>query len=565
MLKEFDKITASEELIQETLEFCRANAESNSTSGEKVAKESSSVSGEKVAYMAHAGGMTQEYGKNSKAAKLTRKVNRWAVAVAACAAAIVLTSGAALAYNAVTGENIISNISNKIYKVRNTASSLNYSDGVTDANGNTYTYEDLVDVSQVRTDKNLTVTLDSYVVDGSKAEVMFTVSTNDGSSLNNTTEDIVPVIARDKFADATVTVDGVALSSDNYYQDAGAVGGFWQTRVDDGSDPSKATIKIEIMTSMSTLNGTTLGFKLGNYTSQYNITESIGFKYSSVAEMLEGVTLAGEESFTGSNPYGYTLANSDVTLEKGNLHIEFSDEFAGSYIDNAGITTKNSYNGVAQFFMTIVPANEAAAEELCKLCFQNTTSGSSLLDGVIERLDDGRIQMVYSASFDRTFTDELGYNIDTDLTYLASQVLKKRIATGYEIALSTGAAEVSFECPVTQRNGAIEFASDIIVNDTVNTDVTINIKNVKISTTELSMDGSITSTSGENTKFAGGGVYSPLFTMKNGTTFNAGNKLSAGWSALSHVWDAEWILPTYINPEDVESITWHGSVIYQAQ
>jgi hypothetical protein len=560
MLKEFDKITASEELIQETLEFCRANAESNSTSGEKAAKESSTVSGEKVAYMAHAGGMTQEYGKNSKAAKLTRKVNRWAVAVAACAAAIVLTSGAALAYNAVTGENIISNISNKIYKVRNTASSLNYSDGVTDANGNTYTYEDLVDVSQVRTDKNLTVTLDSYVVDGSKAEVMFTVSTNDGSSLNNTTEDIVPVIARDKFADATVTVDGVALSSDNY-DTVGSVGSFWQTRVDDGSDPAKATIKIEILTNKNTLNGRTLGFKLGNYTSQYTVTESIGFKYSSVAEMLEGVTLAGEESFTGSNPYGYTLANSDVTLEKGNLHIEFSDKFAGSYIDNAGITTKNSPSGKAEFFMTIVPANEADAEAICNLCFQNTTSGRTVFE--VERLDDGRIQMFYAAAHDRTYDDVEGSK-DTDLTYLASQVIKKHVASSYEIALSSSAAEVSFECPVTERNGAIEFASDIIVNDTYYDGTTINIKNVKISTTELSMDGSMTVTS-EDGRFSGGGTYSPLFTMKNGTTFNAGNKLGAGWSSITHEWDAEWILPTYINPEDVASITWHGSVIYQAQ
>jgi hypothetical protein len=356
-------------------------------------------------------------------------------------------------------------------------------------------------------------------------------------------------------------VDGVELVTDNY-DTVGSVGSFWQTRVDDGSDPAKATIKIEILTNKNTLNGRTLGFKLGNYTSQYTVTESIGFKYSSVAEMLKGVTLAGEEAFTGSNPYGYTLANSDVTLEKGNLHIEFSDKFAGSYIDNAGITTKNSYNGVAQFFMTIVPANETDAEEICKLCFQNTTSGNTAFE--VERLDDGRIQMMYAASYDRTYDDVEGSK-DTDLTYLASQVIKKHVASSYEIALSSSAAEVSFECPVTERNGAIEFASDIIVNDTFYTDVTINIKNVKISTTELSMDGSITTTNVDDSRFAAGGTYSPLFTMKNGTTFYAGDKVSAGWSSITHEWDSEWILPTYINPEDVASITWHGSVIYQAQ
>jgi hypothetical protein len=352
----------------------------------------------------------------------------------------------------------------------------------------------------------------------------------------------------------------VELSGDNF-DTAGSAGSFWQIRVDDGSDPTKATIKIEVMTSKSTLNGRTLGFKLGNYTSQYTVTESIGFKYSSVAEMFEGVTLAGEESFTGANPYGYTLSNSDVTLQKGNLHIEFSDKFAGSYIDNAGITTKNSPSGKAQFFMTIVPANEADAEEIYRLCFQNTTSGRT--ERNIERLEDGRIQIMYSAGEDRTYGNE-GDKIDTDLTYLESLVLKKNISSNYDLALSSSAAEVSFECPVTERNGAIEFASDIIVNDTYYEGTVINIKNVKISTTELSMDGSMTVTS-EDGRFSGGGTYSPLFTMKNGTTFNAGNKMGAGWSSITHEWDAEWLLPTYINPEDVASITWHGSVIYQAQ
>jgi hypothetical protein len=212
--------------------------------------------------------------------------------------------------------------------------------------------------------------------------------------------------------------------------------------------------------------------------------------------------------------------------------------------------------------MTIVPANEADAEEICKLCFQNTTSGNTAFE--VERLDDGRIQMMYAASYDRTYDDVEGSK-DTDLTYLASQVIKKHVASSYEIALSSSAAEVSFECPVTERNGAIEFASDIIVNDTFYTDVTINIKNVKISTTELSMDGSITTTNVDDSRFAAGGTYSPLFTMKNGTTFYAGDKVSAGWSSITHEWDSEWILPTYINPEDVASITWHGSVIYQAQ
>ena len=530
MLDELDKIHASEDLIQETLDYCKANSNS------KAAKEH----------------------KGAPAKKITRKVNRWVTAAVACGSIVVLSSGAAFAYNAVTGDSLI----NKIYKITNTASSLNYADGITDNNGNSYTYDGMTDVKAVKSDKNITVTMDSYVVDGNKADVIFTVKTNDGSSLNETTEDKVAVIARDKFNKITVTVDGKTINTGNSIRADEDY--CMQQRVDDASDASKATIKLTLsVPSKTTLDGSNISFKLGDYTSYYEVMESIGFKYDSVADMFKGVTLAGEDEFTGDNSmYGY--ADSDVVLAPGKMHIEFSDKYAGSYIDNAGYTVKDSTSKSKSFVMTIVPSDETAAAELTRVNVQSTTTGRPTAIRV-KKLGDGRIQVTYAADFDRAYSKtEKDIHIDTNETHLASLVMKRVLESNKAEVLSSNECDVAFDCSVSSTDTAIAYNSDITVNDSYYKGTAMNIKTVKISTTELAFTGSIT-LGGDDARFSGSGSYSPVITMKNGTSFNAGNKMGGGFNRNTGEWDATWILPTYIDTSDVVSVTWHGVTIYQAQ
>ena len=137
MLEELNQIHASEELIQETLQYCKDNKSTGRTSNNTETN-------------------------SAKLKGITRKMNRWAVAAAACAGIVVMSSGVAFAYNQVTGESIFK----AIYKVINTASSLDSSKGVTDDNGNSYIFENKNMVSDTKTKNNLTITLDSYVVDG---------------------------------------------------------------------------------------------------------------------------------------------------------------------------------------------------------------------------------------------------------------------------------------------------------------------------------------------------------------------------------------------------------------
>lgn len=522
MLEELNNIHASEELMQETLNYCKAHSNDVSEG-------------------------------TSDIRKIPHKFSRFAATAAACASIVILSSGAAFAYNTATGGKL----SRKIYNIINTAQSLNYADGITDDNGNTYTYDGLTDVNLVKSDKNLTVTMDSYVVDGNKADIMFTVNTNDGSPLNEITEDKVAVISRDHFADVKITINGKELNPSERQ------GYFIQQRVDDASDPSKATIKITLEAmSMPTLDGSKLTFNFSNYTSYYSIMNSVGFRYESVADMLKNVTLADESSFTGENTYGYS--DSPVVLAPGRMHIEFSDRYPGSYIDNAGYTVKESTNGTKTFVMTIVPANDTAAEALSRINVQSTASGLPVAL-YTKKLDDGRIQLAYSANGDRNFSKSLkGTYIDTDDSHLATLVMKNLVAGDTEQVISSKQCDVSFDCELSGPEAPIYFDTDLIVNDTVYKGTVINVKTVTISKTKIAMTGTI-KLPDENARFSGAGTNSPLITMKNGTSFNAGNKNGAGYDTNTGEWDSDWILSTYINPGDVESITWHGTTIYKAR
>ena len=88
MLEELNQIHASEELIQETLQYCKDNKSSGRT-------------------------INNTETNSARVKGITRKINRWAVAAAACAGIVVMSSGVAFAYNQVTGESIFK----AIYKV----------------------------------------------------------------------------------------------------------------------------------------------------------------------------------------------------------------------------------------------------------------------------------------------------------------------------------------------------------------------------------------------------------------------------------------------------------------
>lgn len=536
MLEELNQIHASEELIQETLQYCKDNKSSGRT-------------------------INNTETNSARVKGITRKINRWAVAAAACAGIVVMSSGVAFAYNQVTGESIFK----AIYKVINTASSLNYSKGITDNNGNSYIYDNKNNVNTTKTDKDLTVTLDSYVVDGTTANFLFNVKTNDNTPINDVNENKIPIIARDGFADLKISIDGEILNPSELSDPA-----WGQIRVDDGSDPTFASIMIDIHAPRkNTLVGSVFTFEMSNYTSTYEYLESVDFKYSNVAEMLSGQTLADDSSVSGDNTmYGYI--NTDIELSPGNMHITFSDKYPDTYIDNAGYTLKERKDSKT-FIMTIVPENENVANELLNLCFQNTSSGFPTRNN-INRLSDGRIQIQYAADTDFTISKlNDGIKTNTNNEHLSNLVIKKYLSDepSQEIICSKSGS-FTFNCVLNDNENVITTNTDIIVNDPIYTDTTLNIKTIAISVTSLKLTGYINIDQSIYKKFVTNNVYSPLITMKNGTSFRAGNKCGASWNEKTvdenqKNWQAEWLLPTYIKPSDVQSITWHGATIYEAE
>ena len=533
MLEELNQIHASEELIQETLQYCKDNKSSGRT-------------------------INNTETNSARVKGITRKINRWAVAAAACAGIVVMSSGVAFAYNQVTGESIFK----AIYKVINTASSANTSKGVTDDNGNSYVYDKNV-VDDTKINKNLTVTMDSYVVDGNRAEIKFTVKTNDGSPLNEVTENKIPIMARDKFQDIKVSIDGDTINNStmDLKKEPRSVD---QTRVDDANDPSTATIMVYVSDPQKeTLRGSTLSFEIGSYSSTYYNLESIGFKYDNVAEMFSSETLADDSQFTGDNSYKYS--DTDVELAPGNMHIVFSSKYPDTYIDNAGYTLRES-KASKTFVMTIVPENDTVAEELLLLRFQNKTSGFPMAYH-INRLSDGRIQIQYAADHDRLYSKlDDGIPTDTSEKHLSNLVLKKALtkAPASEVTFTNDEA-FTFDCKLDDNNDTISFKTDITVRDSVYTGTTINIKSVKLDATGLKLVGLIFTDGTNDKNFSGAFDNSPLITMKNGTSFHAGNKCDATWNMYNDDWESKWYIMSYITPSEVQSITWHGVTIYEAE
>ena len=534
MLEELNQIHASEELIQETLQYCKDNKSSGRT-------------------------INNTETNSARVKGITRKINRWAVAAAACVGIVVMSSGVAFAYNQVTGESIFK----AIYKVINTASSANTSKGVTDDNGNSYVYDKNV-VDNTKINKNLTVTMDSYVVNGNKAEIKFTVKTNDGSPLNEVTENKIPIMARDKFQDIKVSIDGDTINNStmDFKKEPRSVD---QMRVDDANDPSTATIMVYVSDPQKeTLRGSTLSLEMGSYSSTYNNLESIGFKYDNVAEMFASETLADDSQFTGDNQYMYV--DTDVELAPGNMHIVFSSKYPDTYIDNAGYTTRESRDRSKTFVMTIVPENDAVSQELLSLCFQNKTSGFPMALH-INKLSDGRIQIEYAADSDRLYSKvNDGINTDTNETHLANLILKKSVANAPESeTVYSSNDKFSFTCKLDNEEDTILTETDIKIRDTVYTGTTVNIKSVELTVTELKLNGLIFTDDTNDKRLSVSNNNSPLITMKNGTSFHAGSKCGSASNMYNDDWGAEWLLPTYITPSDVQSITWHGVTIYEAE
>ena len=257
--------------------------------------------------------------------------------------------------------------------------------------------------------------------------------------------------------------------------------------------------------------------------------------------------------------------DTDVELAPGNMHIVFSSKYPDTYIDNAGYTTRESRDRSKTFVMTIVPENDAVSQELLSLCFQNKTSGFPMALH-INKLSDGRIQIEYAADSDRLYSKvNDGINTDTNETHLANLILKKSVANAPESETVYSNENFSFTCKLDNEEDTILIETDIKIRDTVYTGTTVNIKSVELTVTELKLNGLIFTDDTNDKRLSVSNNNSPLITMKNGTSFHAGSKCGSASNMYNDDWGAEWLLPTYITPSDVQSITWHGVTIYEAE
>lgn len=533
ILKSLDKLHASEELIQDTLKYCKTN------------------------------------GKQDKSHKNVIPIKKRLAIAGIASVLIVLSTGSVFAFN--------SYVNNGRYKAINTAQNLDHLEGVTDENGNTYQYDQTQDMNQTIENKNLTVTFVSYVADTNKVIFKVEVCSTDGSAINEMNDNRVAVIARDKFRNITITVDGqeVELPGIHYDGNNTPSGAACRTqRVDKGADPARAQFEITYEDYSRELSNANIGITLNEYISDYTDFEEIDFIKNNVAELFENVTLATEDAFTSVN--STTGGDKSVQLARGDMHIKFCNQYPDAYIDNAGyIADPVSAEQRQMFVMTIVPGSESETSELMKLVFQNQSSGYAVVKDR-RLLDDGRIQIAYSYNTDSYFekTAENSYQ-DTTNEQLSNITLKKIIIKSnvqneseYDPYTTVSDGTWGYQMAVTSgdSNKPIEKTLDTVVNDSYYQGMFFIAKDFKLTTTTLTVKGTATPeaiAASEKGLMSSSGAYSPVITMKNGTVFGAGDKCSgAGQNAIQ---DYTWTLPTVINVNDVASVSWHGTVLYTAE
>lgn len=109
-------------------------------------------------------------------------------------------------------------------------------------------------------------------------------------------------------------------------------------------------------------------------------------------------------------------------------------------------------------------------------------------------------------------------------------------------------------------NRPIEMAMDMKITDSNDAGKVLNVEKFSISSTELLISGTSETESISSTNSG-----EPIITMKNGTSFKTGNKSAGSGASEGNIKNFGWTLPTVIDVNDVQSVTWHGSVLYTAK
>ncbi|SEV85681.1 hypothetical protein [[Clostridium] fimetarium] len=504
--------------------------------------------------------MEQEKGKNMK-----KKKSKMSIRVVVAAATITV-----LSVGTVFGYNYVQRTKNNNYESLNTAKSMDHLSGSAD-NGVT-----LETVGTTVSNKDISIECTSYKAEDHTVYIGLYVKTADGSALFDETENKVAVLARSRFDNISVAIDGepyVAYVTEGkttqnilYVEQNQPTGKNCRIQmVGDGGDPSCMQYELVYSNNEIDLSGKKLSFQVSKFGADFEVFSDIGFTADNVSVLLESGTPADESAFVvEDNAKKYEGIGYE--LLPGNNKIYFSDRYSGCYIDNFGYHKINGYNNTQTFYMTVVCDSDQAREALSKMTFQNIITGSTVC---YEKkvLSDGRIQFTYNVNVDRKYSrTNDGIYIDTTDDYIQNLRLKKLENPGDERVI-TSDAELSFDVDLAQKDqtaiNEISIQPELVVTSE-NNQTAFKVHTLKLDSMKLTIDGSMQQIPADMKMFGISRQFSPQIIMKNGNVVSAGNG-GGGGNIYTGNYSFSWVLPSLVNPKEISQIIWHGTVLYQAQ
>ncbi len=394
---------------------------------------------------------------------------------------------------------------------------------------------------------NIVVEWGKYTTTSHELYLQLTVKSKDGSPIMTEKDNSVPFRTGTALETVYVTVDGdrkrfmrvhkvgeddsTLLHTGKFDGGEGIIGVGCNWYVASAADDlSSITFEIQYQNYDVDLHGKEIEFELEDINLTYlNFEEVCG--QTTLAQLLEGAT-AGVDK------------------------IYFSDKYPGSYIDNFGFVNNGSINN---FVMTIV-CDEASKNELKELTFQSTITGLNVLYDSKE-LEDGRIELTYSANFDRGHYETVdGRHLatDTEWKHLESIILKKGVDNDI-VALLDGSVGTTFTIEEEVRE--VDADCEVVVPAVDNQTSPVTITNLKFDGINMTIKGKIESDF-DFMKFGLGVSDHPICIMKDGTQIIMKSN-GGGGNTSTGFFEYYFKFPDVVNIDNITKIEWHGVTIWQ--
>ena len=429
-------------------------------------------------------------------------------------------------------------------------------------------------VGKTDTAGDLAITVQKTFCDSKSLYVSLEVKSKDGKPLQESTEFRKSEIEREKFAKASLKINGQDCGCDMF-------------RTDNASVPDKATFELVTSGNFSGLSGKPATLALKDLTDEVTTCEDAGFLFQNLGQLYAKMTPVKPQDFIKTGLYAVyadkLLIAPSWTIPAGNQKIKFSNQFSDAFIDNIGFHKTGEYgcqNDV--LYISITPGSQSEVPSLKKLCFQNTDTmqpiyfEDPLLTGIgIEQNSSFKTEKDYKDACQKDIDHKLTYNGNRIVIALStfldrgarSQDCSVNDLSHYRIAKNYNSENV-IRCPGTWSIPFTLQFQDTTRKFTPNADIKtkmgrrVAIQNITISDLSLSFSGKCHDpvTKWDDNDKADLSPNHVKLILKDGSSVDAGVKIGGGMDGKGS-FEYEGDLQSFIDADSVTAVEIFGARI----